>query len=271
MDSTFKHYSDRLESGVDKVRQLSKNFCNDLSLTLFGYVRVYNDGRIGWMTSNADHDRLLMDSGSLENDPLLDDARALKEGQYLWFHGRQFPGSEAFYRDRSKLFNVDHGMVIVKHQQDYLETTCFSGSLKKQPLYNLFMNEVGLFHAFMDHFKQQLTTPLCRLLEEGLMISDIKKAFGQMTVDSINISNTLRASLLAACGWSRLLQLSPREKECLTQLRKGLSYSKVGSVLGLSERTVEHYLESAKNKLNLETRSELMLAAEKLAQFGLTS
>jgi len=269
MNSTLKHYSNRLESGVDKVRQLSKDFCSDLSLTLFGYVRIYNDGRMGWMTSDADHDRLLMDSGSLENEPLANNAQALKEGQYLWFHDREFPGSEAFYRDRARLFNVDHGMVIVKHQKDYLETACFSGSLKKQPLYNLFMNEAGLFNAFMGHFKQQLTPSLCRLLEEGLMISDIKSAFGQANVDNIHISNKLRASLLTACGWSRLLQLSPREKECLTQLRKGFSYSKIGSLLGLSDRTVEHYLDSAKNKLGLESRSELILAAEKLAQFGL--
>jgi hypothetical protein len=165
MTAKFNYYFRRLDSGVDVVRQKSKHFCEAMELSAFAYVRVYHDGRVGWVTSDADHDRLLFDSGFIAKDPLIDTAKALKKGCYLWFHDREFPGSENFYKLRTKNFNIDHGMVMVNHQKEYLETTCFSGLLKRRPLYNLFTKEKGLFKAFTEHFKQVLNPRLKSLLE----------------------------------------------------------------------------------------------------------
>ena len=62
------------------------------------------------------------------------------------------------------------------------------------------------------------------------------------------------------------MTLSKREKQCLVLLKDGHTYHTIGLALGLSECTIEHYLESVKNKLNVEARTELFLAAEKLVQ-----
>lgn len=83
------------------------------------------------------------------------------------------------------------------------------------------------------------------------------------------ISPAHRQSLIAICGWKNLLLLSKREKECLVLFKQGYTYQSIGVHLGLSVRTVEHYIDSVKNKLGLETRSELYLAAEKLVQLGI--
>jgi DNA-binding CsgD family transcriptional regulator len=163
---------------------------------------------------------------------------------------------------------MDHGMVLVKHQEGYLETCCFSGLLKKQPLYNLFVNEKGLFCSFMDHFTGQLDRPLLQLLTQGVTMSEIKAVYGKPVSNKHSLIKD-RASVAIACGWKNLLSLSKREKECLTFLKQGCTYQMIGIKLKLSERTVEHYLDSVKNKLGLETRAELFQAAEKLIQLGL--
>lgn len=261
----MQHYFRRLDSGVDKVRQLSCQLCETLNLTMFAHVRIYHDGRVGWVTSDSEHDRLLMESGFLENDPLVDNAQALKTGHYLWFHDRPFPGSDRFYRDRAKFFHLDHGMVLVNHQKEYLETSCFSGLLAKRPLYNLFINELGLFKAFSEYFRQHLTPALLKLLDDGIHLNDFKSSYGK-AIDEIQEK---RKQVLSACGWSHLLRLSPREIECLAQLREGYTYQGIGSRLFLSPRTVEHYLNSIKNKLGLENHGELFQAAHKLAEIGL--
>lgn len=250
----------RLDSHVDKVRRLSKDFCETLGITTFAYVRIYHDGRSGWVTSNGDQDRFLLESRSLEEDPLVDTASSLKEGPHLWFHDRQFPGCEAFYRERARLFSMDHGMVLVKHQKDYLETCCYSGLLSKRPLYNLFTREAGLFQAFMEHFKSQLTPPLLDCIEEGLQLETFKKDYGKPS------SDIQRAPILEKCGLKHLLKLSHREKECLLALRCGNTYQEIGDLLEISERTVEHYLTNIKNKLGLDRRSELFLVAEQVYQ-----
>lgn len=265
MSRALKAFGRRLDSGVDQVRKITGDFCSQLNLTLFGYVRVYHDGRLGWVTSNAEHDRLLIDSGALFNDPLVDTAQGLKEGPYVWCHERAFPGSAAFYHDRSRLFKVDHGLILVKHQKDFLETACFSGSLADKPLYTLFMNEAPLFEAFMEHFKSELNSPLLSLLNEGLLISEIKERYGTPASDPIEAK--LRLLLARGCGCKELLKLSRRERECLALLDKRLTYQEMAKALGLSARTIEHYLEAVKNKLGLETRAELLQIAKKFAPF----
>jgi len=62
--------------------------------------------------------------------------------------------------------------------------------------------------------------------------------------------------------------LSPREKQCLTLFQQAMTYTEIGSLLNLSPRTVEHYVESIKNKLNIHTRTELRIAAQKLVELG---
>lgn len=251
---------------VDRVRQLSKNFCQPLAITVFGYVRIYDHGTVSWVTTCPDQDRFLVESGELSRNPLVNDRNLLKEGLYLDIYNRQFPGCDEFYRERAKLFQMDHGMVLVRHQKDYIETCCFAGLSTRRPLYQLFMNEQSLFKTFMEHFTNQLDQRLLELLSQGICLNDLKDEHHLIDEETLYLSSD-RAILLEACGWKNLLTLSKREKECLSLLKDGHSYHTIGLFLGLSERTIEHYLESVKTKLNLETRAELFLTAQKLVQF----
>lgn len=61
-----------------------------------------------------------------------------------------------------------------------------------------------------------------------------------------------------------LRDLSPRELECLTWVSLGKSSSDIGSILNLSSRTVDAYLEKACAKLNVRTRIEAVVAAVQL-------
>ncbi len=56
-------------------------------------------------------------------------------------------------------------------------------------------------------------------------------------------------------------KLTPREIECLKLVSEGKTAVHVGEVLELSERTVEHYLETAARKLNAQTRTHAVVIA----------
>lgn len=77
----------------------------------------------------------------------------------------------------------------------------------------------------------------------------------------------LLGKVVAVAGFSipiqqtSLISLSKQQTACLKQFAMGCSYKQIGSNLGLSTRTVEHYLNAVKLKLNSETRSELILQA----------
>lgn len=248
-----------LERCEGKVKSLSKNFTELLGITVFAYGRFYDDGSVKWITSNADQDLYLLESKLIETEPTFNTKDAVPEGVHLHFCDREFPGAEEFYKERRTRFQMDHGMIFSRHKDGYLENGYFSGLLAKKPLYNLFVREQILFSSFMDHFVSQLDRQLLTVLSEGIPMSQFGNAKKPKSAPLD------RESILALCGCTNLLALSDREKECLILLKDGYTYQMIGKALHLSERTVEHYLESAKNKLGLETRPELYKVAQKLA------
>jgi len=58
--------------------------------------------------------------------------------------------------------------------------------------------------------------------------------------------------------------LTQRQKECLYCLVQGMTIKQIATELTLSPRTVEHHIESIKNKLRCNSRSELIAKALKL-------
>lgn len=58
--------------------------------------------------------------------------------------------------------------------------------------------------------------------------------------------------------------LSAREHECLVWVSRGKSSSDIGTILSLSPRTVDSYLEKVCAKLRVRTRIEAVAAAIRL-------
>lgn len=52
--------------------------------------------------------------------------------------------------------------------------------------------------------------------------------------------------------------ITKRQQDCLHYLVKGMTIKEIAHVLGLSPRTVEHYIEALKVKLNCNSRSQLI-------------
>ncbi len=248
----IKQFYKDLETAESLVKKCSKAFCDKIGIYVFAYSRIYDEGRASWITSNADQDHFLLDSNVIYHEPTFNTKEHVKEGASLWFCDKKFPGSDKFYAERRKRFNMDHGLILSRHKKGYLENCYFSGSLDKKPLYNLFANEQALFYAFMDHFITGLDKKLLTILTDALPFSEF---ITEPRVENEHVVD--RDDLLKLCGLSPLASLSEREKECLILFSKGYTYEAIGKTLFLSSRTVEHYIESVKNKTGKTTRPEL--------------
>jgi DNA-binding NarL/FixJ family response regulator len=62
-------------------------------------------------------------------------------------------------------------------------------------------------------------------------------------------------------GEQCLIPLTNQQTACLKQLALGNTYKQIAHELGLSAKTVEHYLDAVKLKLNCQSRSDLILQA----------
>lgn len=80
-------------------------------------------------------------------------------------------------------------------------------------------------------------------------------------IDSLEISDN-RLSLIDEFPQLQLIcinkGLSKRESECIYHLIRGMTAKQIGKTMGLSNRTVEFYLDNAKTKLNCTNKFELI-------------
>ncbi len=60
------------------------------------------------------------------------------------------------------------------------------------------------------------------------------------------------------------ISLTERQTDCLYYLVLGMTIKQIGETMGLSARTVEHYLEAVKSKLQCKTRVDLISKALKM-------
>lgn len=60
---------------------------------------------------------------------------------------------------------------------------------------------------------------------------------------------------------SSLIPLTKQQSACLKHLAMGKTHKQIGQTLGLAQKTVEHYLDAVKLKLNCKSRSELIVQA----------
>lgn len=56
----------------------------------------------------------------------------------------------------------------------------------------------------------------------------------------------------------RAINLTPREKECISWCSEGKTAWEISAILGISERTVSHILENAQRKMNTTNRTQLV-------------
>jgi DNA-binding NarL/FixJ family response regulator len=60
-------------------------------------------------------------------------------------------------------------------------------------------------------------------------------------------------------------QLSPREDQIVSCLLEGKSNKEIARTLGLSEKTIKHYMTNLMNKLRVKSRLEVVVAARSAA------
>jgi len=68
-------------------------------------------------------------------------------------------------------------------------------------------------------------------------------------------------------GRERRIELSDRQKECLSRIASGQTSSEIAKAIGLSPRTVDHYVADACRKLGVRRRVQAIVKATALDLF----
>lgn len=124
----------------------------------------------------------------------------------------------------------------------------------------LILNNLPLLTQFNQHFlieakdiisnAEKFSVNLAQLNPSYNLVSNLKTSLGKE--EQIKFLKAIKGE-----KQMKILSLSAKEKTCLKYVFKGFTAPQIAQALELSERTIEHYMESIKNKLDCHSKSEL--------------
>lgn len=176
---------------------------------------------------------------------------------YLFDHNSPLEGNEAA-RYLERLQEVYQQNPIYPHTQDgtkglvRLSDLCTRGDFERTDFYNDIFRPLGVKH--------QITVLMPRDGWITALTINRDKDFPQPLTDLLNLASRhillahRNAELLSQLPTTRILQLTPRERDVARWMREGKRNGEIAIILGCSSRTVEKHVENILHKTFSETR-----------------
>lgn len=144
---------------------------------------------------------------------------------------------------------IDHGLLIVKCFSGYTEIFYFFSSLNNIGINNFYLNNIDYFENFIAAFKSQYNNEILKLRPRCTIYPDNSS-------DKILLNN--EENFLCHGDVFHDYNVSPKEIDYLTHLKRGLTDKEIARAMNLSFRTVQKHGENLRKKTNSHTRIELL-------------
>lgn len=167
-------------------------------------------------------------------------------------------------------YYVDTSLVIFIKEKKGAHKFLFNTKKNTLLIQNFYLKNLPLLNKFCEHFLEDWAphVPLTQKykINIGALIGPefykLRKNFDRANDKEI----FLKKIGFLPNGFTLPKPFSNQEKSCIKLILQGKTFKEIGNSLDLSYRTVEHYFENIKNKLNCLTKSEMM---EKFQQLKL--
>jgi len=117
-----------------------------------------------------------------------------------------------------------------------------------------YLVRLDLLNKFIGYFKREAGEFIGKMKADGF---NMKKERGLELFE--NAPTVPLAFDPQFCSFlKRISILSPQERRCLDLFKQGKSAQATGAIMGLSQRTVEHYFDNIKNKLGCSSKYDLL-------------
>jgi DNA-binding CsgD family transcriptional regulator len=239
---------------VLKKMRTVKSICEPLEclgIPIFSYGRIEDNGNAVHLTNCANVSEIYYGEKLY-----LDDAHAVHP--FLLRSGIVFMPDNHFPADVQKLFkeaNISHMLLILEHSDDLTEKFFFGIKSTNKKQATVLITYLDLLMSFIRYFKREASDLINKARKENF---NIKSTLGKVFVEGIP-TPLLNTDPQVKRFLNMVNPLTTRERQCLELFKKGKTAQMTGAILGISQRTVEHYFDNIKNKLGCSSKADLLL------------
>jgi DNA-binding CsgD family transcriptional regulator len=173
-------------------------------------------------------------------------------GYELWTN----PKDQTIITVAREQFNIAHGIALVKRIGEDCELFHFATSRDNFNIVNFYINNLDFLENFALYFKSRAQPLIKKSMSDQLILPQ----WGASNSERINSTTSIPNSI-----WNTFVEeangktpFTKRELQCIQFTLRGQSAKQVGFNLGISQRTVEEYLQNVKNKLGVHSKSQLI-------------
>lgn len=270
--STFSELVKKYVLGESsKLKKITEPLHRFLGSVYFTYHRIDTEGNYYALVDRPDWAEYYDHHALYLADPYLCHPDHYQTGISLWAETFSSPELSTTFAEMKALFGFEQGLLLIQKQQKSVEFFGVALPAGSQ-LVEHCLAELGILSSFCTHFKQENHLVIQDLLQNPVDLQGIKRESFFLAKKSSPLKKSNKECVLKAMGLHHLVSmaqtLSRREKEVLQLLCQGYSARMMGFQLKLSSRTIEQYVESAKNKLGCLQREELIRTGLKLQQLN---
>jgi len=251
----MSHLKELVQAYTVKKDFLIKKICDPLKtigIPIFSYFRIEPDGRFGNLSNYPEELEFFYEQSFHLNYPYLIHPCLLRSGCIFTTVASNASSSEKVF-NKYRMFYL---FIILERTGDVVEGFVFApeNGLDAQIVID-FLPKLGMFYTFIRYFKKKAHSLIENMMKDGF---NLKEAKGE---DFFKVAPSLPLASQDAevQKFLRLIfPLTERERQCLDLFKQGKSAQATAAILGLSQRTVEHYLDSVKDKLGCQSKWELL-------------
>ena len=247
-------FKEIIERHTFKQDRRVKNICSPLhqiGIDSFGYFRIERDGSFGILSNRPMEVDFYFEEKFHLHHPYFIHPDLVRPGQVLVTIAYSKDDSERIF----KFIQIYHVFLIINHNVNNLEGYLFSKKGVGAEITLDFYSKLDLLHSFISYFKRETHVIVEAMMGEKFSLKQEKGEDFLKVNPTLPLANTnpeIQKFL------QLVMPLSLREQECLKLFKQGKSAQATGAILGLSQRTVEHYIDNIKNKLNCHSKWELL-------------
>lgn len=230
-----------------KVSEVGKEFIQHHNLRYFTYLRCYEDGKI---TSLANDSALYLYFFEFETR-IFTSAPEDNAQTYIYLWDELADRSTLLDYSKEKL-NMHHGMTIVRRHKHYYDLFAFALPEAKPNALSYYLSHLKQFEQFSNDFLHK-GSDLIHTVENQKVL--LPPHMQDQHLSKICLGDKpLRHEVIGKQGST---YITSQEFSCLQFLSQGKSYKEAASLLSISPRTFETYLNRMKTRTGFSGRKEL--------------
>lgn len=231
-----------------------------LNISYFSHVKINHDKKFSAISSHPQFVEHYLKNKFYKADIHMVDEKRF--GNIFIWDGIQFSGESARMCREAGEFGIHNPFTIIDRNKNEINYYHFASKTHNKQINQIYLANLDLLKLFIARFHEMINQSKSLAKAYDLTFDTIATPKTSFEDNSISYDRSGFIQCLTADKNAPRLQiedvlLSKRQSEILRLVLCGKTMKEISRILNLSERTIGHYFETVKLKLNVSSRSEL--------------